>query len=68
VVERAQQAGRHRIRYWNQVGFWVKADFASGSAAKDLQRLDPRTLAFFAVLRSETAPSKSEHSACSRNL
>jgi hypothetical protein len=36
VVERAQQAGRHRIRYWNQVGFWVKADFASGSAAKDL--------------------------------
>jgi hypothetical protein len=36
VVERAEQAGRHRIRYWNQVGFWVKADFASGSAAKDL--------------------------------
>jgi len=35
-VEPAQEVGRHRIRYWNQVGFWVKADFASGSAAKDL--------------------------------
>jgi hypothetical protein len=35
-VEPAQEAGRHRIRHWNQVGFWVKADFASGSVAKDL--------------------------------
>ncbi len=35
-VEPAQGAGRHRIRFWNQFGFWVKADFVSGSAAKDL--------------------------------
>ena len=35
-LEPAQEAGRHRIRYWNQVCFWVKSDFASGSAAKDL--------------------------------
>jgi hypothetical protein len=40
VVDRAQQVGRHRIRYWNQVGFWVKADFASGSAVKYLA-IDP---------------------------
>jgi len=30
------RAGRHRIGHWNQVGFRVKADFASGSAAKDV--------------------------------
>jgi hypothetical protein len=36
VVERAHQAGGHRIRCLNQVGFWVEADFAFALAAKDL--------------------------------
>src|ERR1700751_5727593 len=45
AVERAQQPDRHRIiGYRNQVGFWVKADFASGSAAKDRSRLTHRRL------------------------
>jgi hypothetical protein len=35
-VEPAQEQGRHQIGYRYQVGFWVKADFASVSAARDL--------------------------------
>jgi hypothetical protein len=29
----------HQIGHWNQVGFRAKADFASGPAANDPQRL-----------------------------
>ena len=44
-VERAQQAGRHRIRYWNQVGLG-QSGFRVRLGGKGSVAIDPkRTLA-----------------------
>jgi len=46
-VERAQQAGRHRIRYWNQVGFGSKRT-SRPTAKRNMEagdRFEPRLCA-----------------------